>query len=118
MFQRGKIVLEKKVLQCHPDIELTNAEEEAVKRLISVFQNNLPEKLKDVGRKEEANEFKTNVTIAHNFLGPLGGECVLSDLHKVALFNFKKTCPKPSCQDCKTINTASACGMEGLCMGK
>ena len=118
MLQRGKIVLEKKILQYHSDIELTDAEEEAVKRLISVFKDDLPDKLKDVGRKEGANEFKTNVAIAHNFLGPLGGECVLNDSHKVAMSNFKKSCQKSSCQDCKMIKTTSVCGMEGLCMGK
>lgn len=74
VFQRGKTILEKKFLQYHSDIELTDAEEKAVLHLISVFKNDLPVKLDEITRLQAANEFMLNVTIAHNVLGPLTGE--------------------------------------------
>lgn len=118
VFQRGKTVLEKKFLQYHSDIELTDAEETAVMHLISVFKNDLPVKLEEITGLQAANEFMLNVTIAHNVLGPLTGECILNDSHKTEMSNFKKHCQPTSCQGCKVIKTPSARGLEGLCMGK
>ena len=118
MFQRGKTVLEKKFLQYHSDMELTDAEEKAVMRLISVFKNDLPVKLEEVKRIQTVNEVTMNITIAHNFLGPLSGECILNDSHKAEMSNFKKSCQTSSCQGCEVINTPSGCGLDGLCMGK
>ena len=43
---------------------------------------------------------------------------IVNDSHEAEMSNFKKSCQKSSCQSCKGILTAYACGLEGLCMGK
>ena len=75
-------------------------------------------KLEEVKRVQTVNEVTVNITIAHNFLGPLSGECILNDSHKAEMSNFKKSCQTSSCQGCEVINTPSCCGLDGLCMGK
>ena len=52
-------------------MELTGDEEKAAMCLISVLKNNLVVKLEEVTGMQATNEFKLNVTFAHNFLGPL-----------------------------------------------
>ena len=86
--------------------------------LISVLKNNLVVKLEEVTGMQATNEFKLNVTFAHNFLGPLTGEHILNDFHKGEISNIKRSCQTPSCQSCKVIQTPTTCGLEGLCMGK
>ena len=63
-------------------MELTDDEEKAMMCLISVLKNNLVVKLEEVTGMQATNEFKLNVTFAHNFLGPLTGECILNDFHE------------------------------------
>lgn len=75
IFQKGRTVLEKKVLKYHSDVELTDVEEKAVIHFFCVINTDLHVKLDEVTRMQAANEFKRNVTIAHNILGPLTGEC-------------------------------------------
>lgn len=41
---------------------------------------------------------------------------IVNDSHEAEMSNFKKSCQKSSCQSCKGILTAYACGLEGLCM--
>lgn len=75
-------------------MELTDDEEKAAMCLISVLRNNLVVKLEEVTAK---NEFNLNATFAHNFLGPLTGECILNDFHKGEISNIKRSCQTPSC---------------------
>lgn len=78
-------------------MELTDDEEKAAMCLISVLKNNLVVKLEEVTGMQATNEFKLNVTFAHNFLGPLTGECILNDFHKGEISNIKRSCQTSSC---------------------
>ena len=56
-------------------MELTDAEEKAMIQLFLALNTDLHVKIDEVTRMQAADEFKRNVTIAHNILGPLTGEC-------------------------------------------
>ena len=43
---------------------------------------------------------------------------IVNDSHEAEMANLKKSCQTSSCQSWKVIQTAYACSLEGLCVGK
>ena len=117
LFGRAKTVLEHKFFKYYPEMQLKEDEERALMHLVDVLRKDLEKNLEELQKAIFQTEVDLNILIAHSFLGPLTGDCILNDVHKSAVSKFKSSC-NASCKNSQTLKTPSVVAdLEGLCIG-